>query len=135
MESERTVPKRNRGTRRSQSRRPGTRPARDRSNLPARPQSQLRAAEEIAEDIVEGRPASAADRLEQVPEPNVLRRSGAPNRARLTGRPSAALAARAATEYVYVAQDIRRIAAVAALLFAILFVLWLLIDVTRVLSV
>jgi hypothetical protein len=130
------VTKRSRGSRRSHSGRPGTRPQRDRSGRAiARPQSQLRAAEEIAEDVVEGRPASAADRLEQVPEPNVLRRSGAPNRARLSGRPSAALAARAATEYVYVAQDVRRIALVAALLFGILFALWILVVVARVIPV
>lgn len=42
------------------------------------------------------------------------------------------LAVRAATEYVYVSQDMRRIAIVASGLIALLFVLWLLIVVMRV---
>jgi hypothetical protein len=42
------------------------------------------------------------------------------------------LAAKAATEYVYVAQDLRRILVVAALLFGILFAAWLIIVVLRV---
>lgn len=42
------------------------------------------------------------------------------------------LATRAATEYVYVAQDLRRIVAVAALLIGGLFVLWLLVVILRV---
>lgn len=44
------------------------------------------------------------------------------------------LAARAATEYLYVAQDMRRILAVAGALFATLVVLWLLIVVLRVVA-
>ena len=43
------------------------------------------------------------------------------------------LAARAATEYVYVSQDMRRILIVSAILFGTLIVLWLLIVVMRVL--
>jgi len=42
------------------------------------------------------------------------------------------LATRAATEYVYVAQDMRRITLVAGGLIAVLFVLWLLIVVAKV---
>lgn len=42
------------------------------------------------------------------------------------------LATRAATEYVYVAQDIRRIVFVAGGLIAILFVLWFLLVVAKV---
>ena len=43
------------------------------------------------------------------------------------------LAARAATEYVYVSQDMRRILFVSGILFGTLIVLWLLIVVMRVL--
>ena len=42
------------------------------------------------------------------------------------------LAARATTEYVYVSQDIRRIVLVAASLTAVMFVLWFLIVVAKV---
>ena len=42
------------------------------------------------------------------------------------------LAARAATEYVYVAKDMRRILLVASLLIAVMLVLWLLLVVMRV---
>jgi hypothetical protein len=44
--------------------------------------------------------------------------------ARARAKPGSLLAAKAATEYVYVAQDLRRIAVVAALLFGIMLVLW-----------
>ena len=47
-------------------------------------------------------------------------------------KPGSVLAARAATEYVYVAQDLRRITVVAALLFGVMIVLWLLIVVLKV---
>lgn len=44
------------------------------------------------------------------------------------------LAARAASEYVYVAQDMRRILLVAGFLIGLLFALWLLIVVMRVIA-
>lgn len=66
-----------------------------------------------------------------VPGPSTARtastRSGA--------RPSALLASKAALEYVYVAQDVRRIVVVVAALFAIMFLLWILIVVTRVIPI
>ena len=43
---------------------------------------------------------------------------------RARAKPGSILAERAATEYVYVAQDLRRIAIVAAALIGILLVLW-----------
>ena len=49
-------------------------------------------------------------------------------------RTSSLLAAKAATEYVYVAQDVRRIVAVGALLFGIMLVLWVLIVVAKVIA-
>ena len=47
-------------------------------------------------------------------------------------KPGSLLAARAANEYVYVAQDMRRILVVAAALFGTLIILWLLIVVMKV---
>jgi hypothetical protein len=91
--------------------------------LSARP-SQLEAATEIAEDVVEGRPAAAASELERVV------RTTARTHHRI--KPGSLLAARAATEYVYVAQDFRRIVLVAGGLIALLVVLWALVVVLRV---
>ncbi|HXR26573.1 MAG TPA: hypothetical protein VN771_01815, partial [Candidatus Baltobacteraceae bacterium] len=45
-----------------------------------------------------------------------------------------ALAARAATEYVYVGQDLRHIAVLASAIGAVLVVLWVLIDVLRLIQ-
>jgi hypothetical protein len=81
--------------------------------------SQLEAAEEIAEDLVEGQPREAARELR-----GVARSTPARSRAKPTGL----LAAKAATEYVYVAQDLRHITRVAALLFAIMLALWLVFE-------
>jgi len=104
-------------------RRPTSRPA---SNQPRRqpaPPSQLVAAEVIAEDVIEGQPSEAADELE------VVARS---TPARSRARPGSLLAARAASEYVYVAADMRRILLVAGTLFATLIVLWLILVVFRI---
>jgi hypothetical protein len=117
--------KRSRGPSRPPShRRPGTRPATGtRPRAEARPLSQLETAEIVAEDIIEDRPAAAATELEH---------NAARTYQRHRVKPGSLLAAKAATEYVYVAQDLRRIAIVAALLFGILFALWLLIVVLKV---
>ena len=85
--------------------------------------SQLAAAEVIAEDVIEGKPTEAASELEQVAH-------STPARARV--RPGSLLAVRAASEYVYVAQDMRRILLVAGALFGTLIVLWLLVVVFKV---
>ena len=85
--------------------------------------SQLEAAEIIAEDIIEDRPAEAADELSRAA------RSAHP---RQRTKPGSLLAARAATEYVYVAQDMRRIIAVAALLFGVLILLWVAIVLLKI---
>jgi len=47
---------------------------------------------------------------------------------------SGTIAVRAETEYAYVARDVKDIIRVAAILFTTLIVLWLLIDVTQVIS-
>jgi hypothetical protein len=108
------------------NRRPGARPAVDRSARPVEKVSQLEAAEIIAEDIEEQHPAAAAAELERVEQ---AERVAHP---RTRTKPGSILAARAASEYIYVAQDMRRIAVVAFLLFGVMIVLWLLIVVFRV---
>src|SRR6188768_857713 len=113
--------KRVRGPVRTQ-RRPGARPAASGTTKRTQP-SQLVAAEVIAEDIVEEHPAQAAQELERVER-------SLPLRSRM--KPGSILAAKAATEYVYVAQDMRRILFVAALLFGTLIILWLALVVMRV---
>ena len=113
-----------RGPVRSQ-RRPGSRASGQRPAAPRNPTSQLEAAEVIAEDIVEERPAEAANELERVSKT-------VPTRPGVRTKPGSLLAARAATEYVYVAQDMRRILLVAAALFGTLIILWLLIVQLRI---
>jgi len=108
-------------------RRPGARPASERGATARRrpaeiaPTSQLEAAPEAAELVVEERPAEAAAAESTV-------RSHARHRVKA----GSLLAARAATEYVYVAKDMRRILIVASLLIAVMLVLWLLLVVMRV---
>lgn len=61
--------------------------------------------------------------------------AGAPARTthhRARAKPGSVLAERAATEYVYVAQDLRRITVVAALLIGILVLLWVILVVMGV---
>ena len=121
----------------SRSSRPGTRPPSERPAARRRlgdveAPSQLEAATEIAESVVEGRPASAADTLERVARQPAARQPVAHQRHR--PKPGSLLAERAANEYVYVAQDMRRILIVAGGLTVILFALWLLIVVMRVIE-
>ncbi len=101
--------------------RPSSTPARRQATVP----SQLVAAEVIASDVIEGKPSEAATELEQIAR-------STPARGRV--RPGSLLAVRAASEYVYVAQDMRRILLVAGALFGTLFVLWLLLVILRVIA-
>jgi hypothetical protein len=94
--------------------------------MEARPLTQLETAEIVAEDIVENHPAAAANELE---------RNATRTYQQHRVKPGSLLAAKAATEYIYVAQDMRRIALVAALLFGTLFALWLLIVVLQVIPI
>lgn len=109
-------------------RRPGARPAPERGASVRRrpvevePPSELEAAEEAAELVVEERPAEAAAAIE----------STVRNHPRHRVKAGSLLAARAATEYVYVAKDMRRILLVASMLIAVMLVLWLLLVVMRV---
>lgn len=119
--------KRVRGTARTH--RPGTRPASERvpgarrRPLEERP-SQLAEAVVVADEIV-----AEAPRVDAAADSRSATRSAHP---RHRVRSGSLLAARAATEYAYVAQDMRRILAVAAVLIATLIVLWVLIVVLKV---
>ncbi len=88
-------------------------------------ESQLEVAEVAAEDIVEDRPAEASSTI-------VRAAPRAGTRVHHKVKAGSLLAARAATEYVYVSQDMRRILLVASGLIVLLFALWLLIVVLRV---
>ena len=88
--------------------------------------SELAVAPEIAEDLV-------AEGAEDSPDLPARAARMAPTRSR--ARPSSPLAAKAATEYVYVAQDVRRIVMVGGALFATLLLLWVLIVVAKVIRV
>jgi hypothetical protein len=118
--------KRTRGSaNRNAQRKPANRPAATRAPA-GRPANAARpvvsiAAAEIDVEEPETRLATAA--------PDVR---GATSPIRSRAKPTGMLAAKAATEYVYVAQDLRRIVAVAALLFGIMFALWILLEVVRI---
>lgn len=118
--------KRSRGPARSTHRRPGTRPPTSRpARGTARPThrvSQLEAAEVIAEAIVEDEPVTAVRELE---------RSARAATPRARAKPGSLLAAKAATEYLYVSQDLRRILLLSGAMFAALIALWLVFVVLR----
>jgi len=80
----------------------------------------------MAEEVAEERPTAARADLERV-----ARASGPRHRIKA----GSLLAARAATEYLYVARDMRRIVVVAGALFGTLLLLWALIVVARVVPV
>jgi hypothetical protein len=108
------------------NKRPGSRPAATQRNAPrlrpTAPVSELETAEIVAADVEEGRPATAAAVLE----------SNARQRGHSRVKPGSLLAAKAATEYVYVAKDMRRILLVAGALAGVMLILWLLLVVMRV---
>ena len=111
-------------------RRPGTRAPSERSatarraisTKPIRP-NELEVAEEIAEEVVEERPTDFAADLDRITRTT--------SRTHHRVKPGSVLAARAATEYVYVSQDLRRILLVAGALIGVLLVLWVVVVVLR----
>jgi hypothetical protein len=126
--------KRTRGSARAH-RRPGarppiSRPAGARPGRPAAPQAPvsdsrptaLEVAPAIAEEHVDEPPAQAATEIRRVTRAQPRQRA----------KPGSLLAARAATEYVYVAQDLRRITVLSVILFAVMILAWLLIVVLGV---
>jgi len=121
--------KRTRGSARPAHRKPGARPAGTRSqprpaspSAPAPPADQQGATETLAA-------ATAADVATEPGTPAAPARSTGHVRPR--AKPGSILAARSATEYAYVAQDLKRIAILTASLFAILFGLWLIVVVWK----
>jgi hypothetical protein len=88
-------------------------------------ENDLEIAQVAAEDLVENQPEEARATLAR-PAP----RAG--TRVHHKVKAGSLLAARAATEYVYVSQDMRRILLVAGGLIGLLFAFWLLIVVLRV---
>jgi hypothetical protein len=105
-------------------RRPGARPPSERGTVRRRELIERPSQLEVAEDVVEHRPAAAAAELERAARPTV--------RVHHKIKAGSILAERAATEYVYVSQDMRRIIFVAGGLIAVLFILWLLLVVMKV---
>ena len=84
-----------------------------------------------------------ANQLAQAAEPNVVPAAAAAGAAASAVRLAAArsgparqsaLAVRAATEYVYVGQDLRHIALLASAIGGVLVVLWVIIDVLRLIQ-
>ncbi len=84
-----------------------------------------------------------ANQLTQAAEPNVVPATAAAGAAASAVRAplprsgparQSALAVRAATEYVYVGQDLRHIALLASAIGAVLVVLWVVIDVLRLIQ-
>jgi hypothetical protein len=121
--------KRTRGARRGQhrSRRPPGAARRPTGLSPAgRPPSQLEVATEIAEDLVEEQPQRGAEKLLAVADSTPERRRE---------RATSLLAAKAAAEYVYVIEDVRRIVLVAGMLFAVMFLFWVLIVALRIIPI
>jgi hypothetical protein len=82
-----------------------------------------RAAELEAQLLAEERAAETARKRSQQP------------RTARDGGPAGTIALRAETEYAYVARDIKDIVRIASLLLAILFGLWILIDVLNVVPI
>ena len=105
--------KRTRGAHRTPARRPGQRGRIEGPRRPSAAVTPLTAAAAVAEDEM---PAAEA----APPVPNVMRGGRV--------KPNSLLAARAAEEYVYVAQDLRRIALVAVLLFGLLIAAWIALE-------
>ena len=84
-----------------------------------------------------------ANQLAQAAEPNIVPAAAAPAAGTAAVRTplprsgparQSALAVRAATEYVYVGQDLRHIAVLASAIGGVLVVLWLVIDVLRLIQ-
>jgi hypothetical protein len=101
------------------------RPPLQRGTRTARPASQLDVAEDLASEVAEVEPVASLD------DP----RAAVIARGRPRVRPTGVLAEQAAMEYLYVGKDLRRIVVVAAVLFAIMLALWVLIVVAGVIRV
>lgn len=131
--------KRTRGTARTPHRRPGTRPTTSRPASRRRdPTIRTELDEALLIDETLEIEALAAGTTDKPAPPQPAADTPATTRSTRAGRAhhrvkaGSLLATRAATEYVYVAQDLKRISVVGALIVGALIVLWLLIVVLRV---
>jgi hypothetical protein len=121
--------KRTRGSRAARNR-PATRPAPvpQRIGRPDETEDAALPAGELEPAVEREAQASRAER--PLPRARVDRAAAT----RSTGRSGGVLAAKAADEYVYVSRDLNRIARFASGIVAVMVVLWLLIDVTKIVS-
>jgi hypothetical protein len=118
--------KRPRAARPSKRQRPQPSAARPRRAAPAVPATASAAAPAAAPAAVTAAPVVPAT---SDPEP----RSAPPRpAARPSGKPSGLLAQKAANEYVYVAQDLRRIGTFAAAVTILMLLVWVLVDLVHV---
>lgn len=120
--------KRTRG--RPVQRRPGTRPAAARATGPRLTAPAPRPSDGPSEIRADADAAPSPRTLVTAGTGTVPAARSIHHRAR--AKPGSILAERAATEYVYVAQDLRRIAVVAGLLIGILLLLWVILVIMGV---
>jgi hypothetical protein len=119
--------KRQRAARSTKHQRPA-RPASVASRAPSSPQvGSGTSVAEASPAAVMTAPAGTANGAEAKAAPVRLQSRGG-------ARPSGLLAARAANEYVYVAQDLRRIGTFAAAVAVIMIVVWVLVDLAQVIK-
>lgn len=128
--------KRSRGTGRPGQRRPIERRAASQA-APARPAPAVAPRPGGLTDAETARAAELEAQL--LAEERAAEQARNRTRARTTGArevtPASSLAVRAEQEYAYVGRDVKEIVRIASLLLAILFGLWILIDVAKVVSI
>ena len=123
--------KRARGSVRPGQRRPIDRRPASTSSAAPRPaglsQAELERAEQLEKELL------AQEKAAELARTRSVRRVATRDLAEPTT--SLSFAAQEAKEYAYVARDVKDIVRIASLLFAILFALWILIDVTGIISI
>ena len=125
--------KRNRGTSRPGQRRSGSGPVRPSTRPAARPTSSLSEDEEARAAEIESR-IVAQERAAETARSRTRETVARSAETRRTGG-QGLLAARAAEEYAYVVRDVRRIVVVGGALAAAMLVLFVLIDVLKVVTI
>jgi hypothetical protein len=125
--------KRNRGTSRPGQRRPSSGPVRPSTRPAARPSSSLSEDEEARAAEIESR-IVAQERAAESTRARSRQVASRPAEARRAGG-QGLLAVRAAEEYNYVVRDVRRILVVGGSLAGILAVLFVLIDILKVITI
>lgn len=125
--------KRNRGTSRPGQRRPGSGPVRPSTRPAARPSSSLSEDEEARAAELESR-IVAQERAADSARTRSRQAAGRPAETRRTGG-QGLLAVRSAEEYNYVVRDVRRIVTVGGALAGVMVVLYVLIDLLKVVTI